>query len=86
MLLNLYDVGIRYTHEIKEVHTSLLEGLKFPRDLYLSSVGLLELGICELRDKMMKAYEKMIIPLIAYCREYDRYVPLFNLNVADYVR
>lgn len=85
MLVGLFDNGIRYTHEIRQIDPALIEGLKYPKDMYLSSVGLLEEGICELRDRLMNTYEKAIIPLIAYCHEYDKFTDLFNQNNTEYV-
>lgn len=85
MLLTIYDNGLRQTHEVKMVDPFLLEGLKFAKDLLLSSVGLMEEGICILRERIRFAYEKAIIPLIAYAREYDQFVDLFNLVIPQYV-
>lgn len=85
MLLAIYDNGLRQTHEVKMVDPFLLDGLKFSKDLFLSSVGLLEEGICLLRERMRIAYQKSIIPLIAYAREYDQFVELFNLVIPQYV-
>lgn len=72
---------MRHTHTIQQVHPSLLGLLKFPQDLCLSSVGLLDLDVCALRERMLKGYEKAIIPLIAYAAEYVVHLELYTLEI-----
>ncbi|KAG7197921.1 hypothetical protein KM043_016158 [Ampulex compressa] len=71
--------------QIRQVHPFLLPSLKFPPDLYLSSVGLMEEHVCETRYRLQMAYQKSIIPLKAYAKEYEKYLGLFKLHVAKYV-
>ncbi|XP_023309976.1 dynein heavy chain 1, axonemal-like [Anoplophora glabripennis] len=85
VLLKLFDNAIRQTHQIKQVHPFLLGNLRFPKDLNLSSVGLLADEVCESRERFLLAYEKSLIPLHAYAREYKAHVNLYTLDVLQYI-
>lgn len=84
-IITLYDNAIAACHQVRQVHPFLLPALKFPADLHLSSVGLLEENVCQVRDRLRVAYEKSVIPLKAYAREYHKYLDIYNLDVAKYV-
>lgn len=81
----MLDNSLRQCHEIKQVHPFLLPFLKFPEDLYLGSVGLMEKHVCEVRSRLITAYRKSVIPLRAYAREYQQYLEIHKLNVEKYV-
>ncbi|XP_043259684.1 dynein axonemal heavy chain 1-like [Colletes gigas] len=84
-IVSLYDNALAMCHQVRQVHPFLLPALKFPSDLFMSSVGLLEDHVCHVRDRLKLAYQKSVIPLKAYAREYHRFLDLFNLDVANYV-
>lgn len=83
--MTLLDNFLCQCHQIKQVHPFLLPFLKFPEDLYLSSVGLMEKHVCEVRSRLRTAYRKSIIPLRAYAREYQQHLEIYKLNVEKYV-
>ncbi|KMQ95378.1 dynein heavy chain axonemal [Lasius niger] len=85
VIIGLLDNSLSQCHEIKQVHPLLLLFLKFPKDLYLSSVGLLEKQVCEVRDRLRTAYRKSVISLKAYANEYQQYLGIYKLNVEKYV-
>lgn len=84
-IITLYDNALTACHQIRQIHPFLLPKLKFPIHLYLSSVGLLENQVCNVRESLRKAYKKSVIPLKAYAKEFSRYQLFFNLNVAQYI-
>nr|XP_022908003.1 dynein heavy chain 1, axonemal-like [Onthophagus taurus] len=84
-LLHLYDTGIALTHTIKQVHPLLLTFLRFPADLTLSSVGLLEEFVCNYRETFLQAYQKAIIPLKAFARRFTPYNEFFMLDINKYL-
>ncbi|XP_060531534.1 dynein axonemal heavy chain 1-like [Cylas formicarius] len=86
VLLNLFDEVLRQTHQIRQVHPLLLPNLRFPPDLFLSSVGLLADEVHSIRRRFLNAYRKSIIPLEAYAKEFNVHVSLFTLNVNDYIK
>lgn len=85
MLLKLYDNAIKFTHTINQVHPYLLSNLKFPPDLYLSSVGLLSEQVVEVRKKFLLGYKKALIPLKAYAAEYRMHQELFSMDINNYI-
>lgn len=85
-MLRLYDYAVKETHSINQVHPMLLKYLKFPADLYLSSVGLLDKDVCALRERMLRGYHKAVIPLIAYAAEYKVHLEFYTLNTTEFVK
>ncbi|XP_076766961.1 dynein axonemal heavy chain 1 [Xylocopa sonorina] len=85
-IVTLYDNALLLCHQVRQVHPFLLPELKFPANLFLSSVGLLEKQVCEIRDRLRLAYQKSTIPLRAYAKEYSRHQEFFNLNVEQYIK
>ncbi|XP_060831781.1 dynein axonemal heavy chain 1-like [Bombus pascuorum] len=84
-IVALYDNALAACHQIRQLHPFLLPKLKFPADLFLSSVGLLEDEVCKVRDRLTIAYKKSTIPLRAYAKEYSRYQSFFNLDIPRYI-
>lgn len=84
-MINILDSTIRGTHTIKQVHPMFLANLKFPEDLYLSSMGLLNERICGFRETIRISYEKSLIPLKAYAKFFDSHIPLYMLDVNEYI-
>ena len=85
-VLDIYDNAVAQTHTIRQVHPMLLTNLKFPSDLTLSSVGLLEGFVCEQRKQFMCGIRKAVVPLKAYAKAYDVHLELYNTDVVAFVR
>uniref|UniRef100_A0A6P7GR08 Dynein heavy chain 1, axonemal-like n=1 Tax=Diabrotica virgifera virgifera TaxID=50390 RepID=A0A6P7GR08_DIAVI len=85
ILLKLFDEALKQTHQIKQVHPFLMSNLRFPKDLNLSSVGLLAPEVCQIRDRFILAYEKALIPLKAYAEKYNMHLELFNMDVNAFI-
>ncbi|XP_071558365.1 dynein axonemal heavy chain 1-like [Temnothorax nylanderi] len=85
IIIAILDNSLSQCHQIRQVHPFLLPFLKFPKDLYLSSVGLLENQVCEVRERLRIAYQKSIISLKAYASEYQQYLGIYKLDVEKYV-
>lgn len=45
----------------------------------------MEPNVVDYRERLLKAYRKAIIPLIAYMREYEEYKDLYLLDIETYV-
>ncbi|XP_043269180.1 dynein axonemal heavy chain 1-like [Venturia canescens] len=86
VIVSLFDNALIQCHKIRQAHPLFLTGLKFPTDLYLSSVGLLEQSVCNIRDRLIRAYKQSVIPLLAYAQQYNKYLDLHELDVAEYIR
>ncbi|KAI8440701.1 hypothetical protein MSG28_009052 [Choristoneura fumiferana] len=72
-------------HFIPQVHPMIMTGLVFDKELFLTSIGLMEPNVVEYRDRLLKAYRKAIIPLNAYMRQFECYKEIYNLDIEEYV-
>ncbi|KAK2581762.1 hypothetical protein KPH14_002241 [Odynerus spinipes] len=84
-IIFIFDNSLTLCHQIRQVHPFLLLYLKFPTELFLSSVGLLEERVCRIRDRLSHIYHKAAIPLKAYAKEYYKHLALFELDVVKYI-
>ncbi|XP_037871312.1 dynein axonemal heavy chain 1 isoform X2 [Bombyx mori] len=72
-------------HFIPQVSPMIMRGLVFDKELYLTSIGLLEPNVVEYRERLLKAYRQAKVPLLAYLRQYECYTSLYQLDVEQYV-
>ncbi|XP_052749829.1 dynein axonemal heavy chain 1-like isoform X2 [Galleria mellonella] len=72
-------------HFIPQVHPMIMTGLVFDKELFLTSIGLMEPNVVEYRERLLIAYRKAIIPLLAYLRQYECYKEIFVLDTEEYV-
>ncbi|XP_063895398.1 dynein axonemal heavy chain 1 [Helicoverpa armigera] len=72
-------------HFIPQVHPMIMTGLVFDKELFLTSIGLMEPNVVDYRERLLKAYRKAIIPLKAYMRQYACYREIYMLNIEEYV-
>ncbi|XP_075982332.1 dynein axonemal heavy chain 1-like [Anticarsia gemmatalis] len=72
-------------HFIPQVHPMIMTGLVFDKELFLTSIGLMEPNVVEYRERLLKAYRKAIIPLKAYMRQYECYREIYMLDIEAYV-
>lgn len=84
--MSLFERVILESHEIPAIHPYLLTNLKFVEKSYLTSIGLLESKITELKSIIENSIRLSIIPLKAYCKEFHIHSRLFNTNVELYVK
>jgi hypothetical protein len=74
------------SHEIPTIHPHLLTNLTFFEKPYLTSIGLIETKITELQAIIENSIRLAIIPLKAYCKEFNIHLHLFNMDVGSYVK
>ncbi|XP_035733901.1 dynein heavy chain 1, axonemal-like [Vespa mandarinia] len=84
-IIFIFDNSLTLCHQIRQVHPFLLTFLKFPTNLFLSSVGLYDERICDIRNRLLNIYEKAIIPLKAYAKEYYKYLEFFEMDIEKYI-
>ncbi|PSN46069.1 hypothetical protein C0J52_02287, partial [Blattella germanica] len=85
-LIQLYDNPIIQSHGVKQMHPFLMTNLKFAKDLFLSSVGLIEAAVVDMRERIRTGIQHAIIPLNAYSKEYYRHMELWKLDVVEYYK
>ncbi|XP_060806154.1 dynein axonemal heavy chain 1-like [Amyelois transitella] len=72
-------------HFIPQVHPMIMTGLVFDKELFLTSIGLMEPNVVDYRERLLVAYRKAVIPLLAYLRQYECYTDIFMLDTEEYV-
>lgn len=85
MLVRIYDYAVMQSHLLPQLHKSIMVNLKFPSDMCLSSLGLMNADIESLRDRIAYGYTKVVYPLEAYAKEYDRFIEFYTLDVDEYI-
>lgn len=85
-IIEIFDNALTLCHQIRQVHPFLLRNLKFPADLFLSSVGLLEKPVADVRDRLNLLYRNVLIPLKAYAKEFQKYLEFYMLPVQEYIK
>ncbi|XP_052132921.1 dynein axonemal heavy chain 1, partial [Frankliniella occidentalis] len=83
-LLHLFDNAVLLAHTIGPVDPLLMTHLVYPKDLHLSSVGLLDPWVEEQREQLLQAVRRAGIPLRAYCDEFHRFLDFHNMNVGEF--
>lgn len=85
-LLKWIDEIVLELHAIRHPQTYLFPELKFPRDTYLSPVGLLDDVIIGAKTSIERFYRPLISNLIAYVNSYQIYTDFLSLDVESYLR
>lgn len=72
-------------HKVKNPRATLLPGLIFPPESYLSATGLLDDAVCDIRARLTQAYQRVLIPLRGYAREFDKYIEFYKMDIDEYI-
>lgn len=72
------------SHQIPQVEPMVMDALKFAEDLFFSSIGLQDVEICQYKDCILTAIRSAVIPLTAYCIQYDQYAAFYKLDVDNF--
>lgn len=63
----------------------ILEDIFWSGTPLLESVGEHEPPVEELRETVRRTIQKALVPLIAYAREYEKYLELMNMDINQYI-
>ncbi|XP_064422227.1 dynein axonemal heavy chain 1 [Latimeria chalumnae] len=85
-LLNLFDKGILATHNVPQLEKFVLEKMFISGVPLLESVGQHEQPVEELRQNMVNAIRKALIPVRAYAKQYEQHMCLINMDVEQYLK
>ncbi|XP_073447685.1 dynein axonemal heavy chain 1 [Aquarana catesbeiana] len=85
-LMTLFDKGILATHSVPQLEKFVLENLFISGTPLLESVGLHESPVEELRSNIRNAICKALIPLMAYAKQYEKFLELNNTDIDMYMR
>lgn len=78
--------SVLQSHEIPPIYPMLLTKMKFVDTENLVSIGLLDEKILENQTIIENCIRSAIIPLKAYCEQFDIYLPLFNTDIKSYIQ
>ncbi|PAA45958.1 hypothetical protein BOX15_Mlig009546g7, partial [Macrostomum lignano] len=86
-LVSLFDKAITSTQTVPQLEKFILENLKDLQNetLLLESVWPNEPEVERLRMTIREAINKALIPMKVYARLYDRFLPLNNLEITQYI-
>lgn len=85
-VISIFDKGISCTKNVPQLEKMVMKRLFWSATPLLETVGENEPPVVETREYIRKAIQKSIIPLIAYAKEYEKYLQLFNLDITAYLR
>ena len=85
-VISLFNKGIACTKNVPQLEKMVMKKLFWSATPLLETVGENEPPVVETREFIRKAIQKSIIPLIAYAKEYEKYLELFNLDINAYLR
>lgn len=85
-MLKLFDEPIIESHYVHRIDSRVMNSLIFAKDLYLSSVGLLEKVVADARELLILCYRTARIPLKAYLAQYVIHTKFFLMDSKVYLR
>ncbi|KAH0554605.1 hypothetical protein KQX54_011827 [Cotesia glomerata] len=85
-LLKWIDEIVVQLHAIKHPQAYLFPELKFPPNMFLSPIGLLDDVIVDAKTSIESFYRPLIGKLIAYVDSYQMYLEILSLDVESYLR
>uniref|UniRef100_A0A182NB98 Dynein heavy chain linker domain-containing protein n=1 Tax=Anopheles dirus TaxID=7168 RepID=A0A182NB98_9DIPT len=85
VLRKIMDDIVADCHFIHTIEPSLMQSLTFAGDLFLSSLGLLDVAIVKQRNALLDYYTKALLPLRAYAARYEAYRELFFTNEKEFI-
>ncbi len=75
-----YKISLKVKESLENIAIYILE------KPYLTSIGLIEPQIADLQATIENSIRLAIIPIKAYCKEYNIHSHLYNINVESYVK
>lgn len=85
-LMSIIDDVVIQLHEIKNPQILIFKKLKFPPDLYLSPIGLMDNSIVDIKKNIECIYQPIIYLLDEFPKQFDQYIELLNLDIEIYIR
>ena len=84
-VIGYFDKGIQATKNVPQLEKMVMEKLFWSGTPLLETVGENEIDVVAMRESIRKAIRKAVIPLLAYAKEYEQFLELFNLDVKKYL-
>eukprot|EP00794_Sanderia_malayensis_P012733 gene12733-14038_t len=84
-IIGYFDKGIIATKNVPQLEKRVMEKLFWSGTPLLETVGENEKEVVHMRNHIRKAIRKAIIPLLAYAKEYEKYLELYNMDIKKYL-
>ena len=84
-IITLFNRGVNCTKKIPQLEKMVMENLFWSGTPLLESVGENEPLVKELRETVRNCLKKATVPLLAYAKEYEKYVDLANMDINEYL-
>ena len=85
-IVKIFESTVLALHEIPQIDPFLVTRLTFDRNIKMSSIGLLDDKIQDRINYLQLCYQKSLIPLLAYAKEFEHYVEFKNMNLNEYLK
>ncbi|CAO1300538.1 unnamed protein product [Diamesa serratosioi] len=85
-IVKIFESTVLALHEIPQIDPFLVTRLTFDRNIKMSSVGLLDVNIQDRINHLQLCYQKSLIPLLAYAKEFERYVEFKSMSINEYIK
>ncbi|KAK2152282.1 hypothetical protein LSH36_335g03002 [Paralvinella palmiformis] len=86
VLVSLFDKGIASTQNVPQLEKFIMEDIFWSGTPLLESVGEHEPFVEELRQTVRDSIIHSLIPLMAYAKEYEKYLELINLDINKFIK
>lgn len=85
-LMDIFKRGLEKTSGVRIIDADVMTNLKFARNRYILTVELIEDRFLIENELMKACYAQAVLPLKAYARLYERFIPFYMLNLVDFMR
>lgn len=86
VLVRLFERPLYAAHRVHQIDPLVMAELLFADNLYLSAVGQLEAVVADALALLRRCYDRALVPLLAYRRQYERHCAFFELDKVQYLR
>ncbi|XP_038627172.1 dynein heavy chain 1, axonemal [Tachyglossus aculeatus] len=86
MVISVFDKGVIATYCVPQLEKFVMEDMLISDTLLLESVSLSESSVEELRSLIFNAISKAKFPLMAYAKEYEKYLELNNNEIDVFLK
>ena len=84
-VITLFNKGVNCTKKIPQLEKMVMENLFWSGSPLLESVGENEPLVVQLRETVQSCLQKAMIPLLAYAKEYEKFLWLANMDINEYL-
>ncbi|GFO45344.1 dynein heavy chain 1, axonemal-like [Plakobranchus ocellatus] len=84
-LVGLFNGAVHGTWNIYQLERFIMQDISWSESPFLEAVDKDETIVRELRETMRDAIKSSLIPLKAYAKKYEEFLPIVHLDIRDYI-